>query len=196
MPNDSTTTGFLTPVSVVPINDRALEDIFTEVIRGITGLPENMVRPRIQPSPPNQPDFEENWVAFGVTVTDQDVFHYERTLGTLEGGVTVVERDEYLDVLCSFYGANNNQYMSRWREGLSIEQNRYVLGDYGIKLVAISKNPVNVPALLKGTWARRVDFSCQFSRRVSVTYGVRAIQSATAELNTEELPPQPIIVNQ
>lgn len=196
MANDSTTLGFLTPISVVPINDRSLEDIFTEAIRGITGLPEEFVRPRYQPQPPNQPDFETNWVAFGVNITEQDVFHYDKQVEFEGDSAMVVERDEYLDVLCSFYGANNNQFMSRWREGLAIDQNRYSLEELGIKLVAIGKNPVNVPALLKGTWARRVDLACQFSRRVSVTYGVRNIESATVDLYTEELPPQHIIVNQ
>lgn len=187
---------FLTPVSVLPLNDRPLEDIFTEAIMGITGLPEGMVRPRYQPSPPNQPDFEANWVAFGVNITEQDVFHYDKQVEFEGDSAMVVERDEYMDVLCSFYGADNNQFMSRWRDGLAIEQNRWSLGELGIQLVAIGKQPVNVPALLKGTWARRVDLSCQFSRRVSVTYAVRSIESAEVGIFTDEgLPPQHIIVN-
>jgi len=198
MANDSTTLGFLTPVSVLPINDRPLEDIFAQVITGITGLAANMVRPRYQPTVPNQPEFDVDWVAFGVSITEQDVYPYHRQVATLErpDGDTIVERDEYMEVLCSFYGANNHQYMGRWRDGLAIEQNRYTMGALGIKLVAVGKNPVNVPALFKNTWTRRVDLTCQFSRRVSVTYGVRTIQSATVELYTEELPPQSIIVNQ
>ena len=198
MANDSTTLGFLTPISVLPINDRPLEDIFSVVLAGITGLPPNMVRPRFQPTVPNQPGYEENWVAFGVTVTEQDVYPYHRHVSSLESpqGATIVERDEYMDVLCSFYGSNNHEYMARWREGLAIEQNRYTMGDLGIKLVAVGKNPVSVPALFKNTWTRRVDLSCQFSRRVSVTYGIRSIASAAVELHTEELPVQTIIVNQ
>lgn len=196
MANDSTTAGFLTPISVLPLNDRPLEDIFTAVLVGITGLPVDMVRPRIQPTVPNQPEQDENWVAFGVNITDHDVFPYQRQVSTLEGGNMIVERDEYLDVLCSFYGADNNQYMSRWREGLALEQNRYSLGELGIKLVAVGKNPVPVPALFKDRWTRRVDLSCQFSRRVQVTYGVRTIQSAEIGLHTEVLPVQQIIVNQ
>lgn len=202
MPNDSTTAGFLTPISVVPVNDRALEDIFGEVLVGITGLPSDLVRPRFQPSPPNQPDFETNWVAFGVAVNEHDVFDYQQHVPyagdteppELRNGVNIVERDEGLDVLCSFYGPNNQQFMSRWREGLGLSQNRYGLLQYDIKLVAVGRNPVNVPALLKNTWVRRIDLSCQFTRRVRVTYGVRSVASAEVTLNTD-VPPTSTVIN-
>lgn len=198
MANDSTTLGFMRPTSVLPVNDRALEDIFAETVAGITGLDRNLVRPRWQPETPNQPDFEEDWCALGVNITEQDVFPYQRHIGSLlaDEGETVVERDEFFDVLCSFYGANSNQFMSVWREGLALDQNRWALREYGIKILAVGKNPVQVPALLKNHWTRRIDLNCQFSRRVKVTYNVRSIQSAEVTLHTEELPPQTIIINQ
>lgn len=206
MPNDSTTLGYLTPLSVVPVNDRSLEDIFSEVVVGITGLPQDLVRPRYQPKPGNQPDFEVDWCAMGVAVDEHDVFDYQRHLPypddpevpvDLRNGVNIVERDEYFTVLCSFYGAHNQQYMARWRDGLGLSQNRYALLGHGIKLVAVGRNPVNVPALLKNTWVRRIDLACQFSRRVTVTYGVRSVASAGVTLNTDVPPTQTVInVNQ
>lgn len=187
---------YLMPLSVLPVNDRELEDIFRDAVMGITGLPSEMVRPRWQQTVPNQPEFEVNWVAVGVDILEQDTFAYERHVPSLEaGGANVVERDEQLRVLCSFYGANNFRFMSQWREGLAIEQNRFALEEHGIKLVAIDSRPVNVPALFKNTWVRRIDLGCQFSRRVEVTYGVRTVRSVGVDLHTEELPVQHIQVD-
>ena len=186
MPNDSTTAGFLVPVGAVPTHDRALEDLIQVAIAGITGLPTALVRPRYQQVVPNQPDFETNWCAFGVSVSGQDTFAYQRHVPSLvSGGDSVVERDEFLDILTSFYGANNNQFMARWRDGLSIDQNRAQLASYGIKLIGLG-TPVPVPALLKNQWTRRVDLTCQFARRVSTTFGIRSIQSAEVILDTED----------
>lgn len=196
MATDSTTAGYLQPVDPLPVDDRELEDIFGDAIAGITGLPRNDVRPRVQPQPPNLPDQEQNWCAFGVNLTDQDTFAYQRHLPALEtNGANQVERDVFMDVLCSFYGANSNQFMGRWREGLSIDQNRAALGNYQIKLVGLGK-PVMVPSLIKDRYTRRVDLVAQFVRRVTVTYSVRHLASASGEILTEELPPVPIIVNQ
>lgn len=197
MPNDSTTVGYLTPIDAIPpVDDRPLEDIFGDAISGITGLARNDVRPRVQPQPPNLPDQEHNWCAFSVNLTDQDTFAYQRHLPVLEaGGANQVERDVFMDVLCSFYGANSNQIMGRWREGLSIDQNRDVLGSYQIKLIGLGK-PVMVPSLIKDRYARRVDLVTQFVRRVTVTYGIRHLLSANGELRTEELAPVPLTINQ
>lgn len=196
MSNDSTTAGYLTPIEALPPDDRELEDIFGSAIAGITGLDRNDVRPRVQPSPPNLPDQEHNWCAFAVNLTDQDTFAYQRHLPMLvTNGASQVERDVFMDVLCSFYGANSNQYLARWREGLTLQQNRAVLGTYKIKLLGLGK-PVNVPSLIKDRYSRRVDFTAQFVRRVTVTYGIRHINSAGGELLTEVLPPIPITVNQ
>ena len=184
MATDSSTGGFLLPAND-PIDDRSLEDIFHETIAGITGLDNDMVRPRFQPVVPNQPGFEENWVAFGVNPIDQDTFAHEQHLPSLEtGGVNEVSRDEMMEVLCSFYGAEGRKYMTRWRNGLMIAQNRYALLNYGIKLVSLGK-PVSVPALLKDRWTRRVDLAVQFSRRSIQTYAVRSIASAEVIIDNE-----------
>ena len=183
-----------TPASV-PINDRPLEDIFGDAIAGITGLNRNThVRPYLQPTPPNFPDQETNWVAFKVSPVDQDTFAFVRPTSSLEGGTGTVERDEYLDVLMSFYGANSNQYMSRWREGLSIDQNRWALQEEGIKLIGMGQ-PINVPSLLKDRYVRRLDITMQFARRVALVYDVRTIASAAGELITEPLPPVTLTIN-
>lgn len=197
MATDSTTQGYLQPISVLPVNDRALEDIFGEAIAGITGLNRNDVRPREQPQPPNLPDQEKDWCAFGVTPIEQDTFAYVRQLPALESnGEGQVERDEILDVFISFYGANSHQFMSHCREGLSVQQNREFLWLQGIKLVGIGR-PIKVPSLLKDRYVRRIDLSVQFTRRVVIRYAVRNISIAIGDLHTDtgKIPPIPIIVN-
>ncbi len=195
MSNDTTTLGFLRPISVLPINDRPLEDLIGDMLAGITGYDRNDVRPRLQPQPPNLPDQERDWVAFGVNMTGQDNFAAVTQLPALsQNGQGVVERDEFFDVLCSFYGAHSSEYMAVWRDGLSLDQNRWVLWDHGIKLLGFGF-PVNVPSLVKDRYSRRIDLAAQFARRVNVTYGIRNIASADGQLHTEVLPPIPITVS-
>jgi len=197
MPPDSTVQGYLAPVSVLPINDRPLEDVFGDAIAGITGLDrDSAVRPRLQPQPSNLPDQEFNWCAFGVSIQNQDTFAYVRQTAALEGGEMQVERDEMLDIFISFYGAQSSQYMSRWREGLAVPQNREILWLQGIKLVGIGQ-PTQIPSLLKDRYVRRIDLTVQFTRRVVVRYAVRDIASASGGIHTDtgRIPPVPIIVN-
>ena len=71
MPNDSSTGGYLSPVSSRPVEDDAFEDFIGNVVAGITGLARAMVRPRWQPKPPH-PAITINWCAIGITTIVSD----------------------------------------------------------------------------------------------------------------------------
>jgi len=96
MPNDSTTGGYIVPgTPELDAYDATLEDIIQGALAGITGLAGNLVRPKWQPEPANQPDKSVDWCAFGLSLTDQDITHYEvhdPTAGT--NGADRQERDE------------------------------------------------------------------------------------------------------
>lgn len=159
-----------------PIYDQALDDIFHDLLAGITGIPATLVRPRWQPDPPNQPDFTTNWVAFGVQVGLADTFPWinHDPTGNAGLGSDQLERDEGLKVLCSFYGPAYTSMLARFRDGIQIESNRYDLEAAGIFLIEFQE-PINLPALLKEKWVTRIDVNVLFKRRIRRSYSVNTI---------------------
>lgn len=190
----SATGGYLQPSTPVDY-DEALDDIFHAAIFGITQIPKNLIRPRWQPEPPNQPDFTTNWAAFGIMTMDGDRFSYQRHSPAGSGGLgsTDIERDEKLKLLISFYGPNCAGYQARWSLGLQLSQNRDELSAAGIKLVEVQE-AVMLPALFKEKWVKRVDSAAIFRRRIARTYAIENVESATVGLDNEHYI-TPIIIN-
>lgn len=171
--------------TITPLYGDALDDVFHDVIQGICGFSDgSLIRPRWQPEPPNQPDFNVDWVAFGVQTADADVYAYGKHDPSGNGGLGAdqVERDETLKVLISFYGPNSTMLISQFRDGIQIDSNRDALTAVGIKLQECQTETV-LPALLKEKWVKRIDTNVIFRRRVKRSYAVNTIVSANVGLN-------------
>lgn len=160
--------------------DDPFDTVFHKTIKGLSGLPGDMVRPRWQPDPPNQPPVAASWVAFGVTSIEPDKNAYLDH--TLEG--TYVERDEQVTVTLSFYGPQAMSLAQRFVDGIELSQNRADLREQGVA-VLYAQNPVQVPALLQGTWRKKVDVQLLCARRTRRLYPVNTIESAGAGLDNE-----------
>lgn len=159
----------------------ALEDLFQASLAGITGIAPELVRPRWQMEPPNVPDFSETWLAFGVTEMPADKYAHLRQVDEF---TTELQESQDLVVLCSFYGPQAQAMASRLRDGLQIQDNRAALAAQNIKFVEVSR-AVQVPALMKQTWVKRVDETVRFRRWVLRRYAVGAIASADMGLDNE-----------
>lgn len=187
--NDSTTGGFMLPVDIEPQNDTALDDAIHSTVVGLTGLSNELVRPRWQPNPPNQPMHTTDWAAFGVISAEPDAFAYEGHSSSMSGNVdtstSVVERDELLYVLCSFYGPNAARNDARLRAGLQIVQNRFALAAIHVGVVEYQK-PTRIPSLMKESWVPRVDATLVLRRRSVHTYQVRSVESPNGMLDNED----------
>lgn len=181
MATNSSQDGYLLPSSV-PIEDELLEDALHDALEGMTGIPGNLVRPRWQPEPPTQPDFNTNWVAFGVVRTSSDVFAYVEQASDTEARVY---RDELLEVLHSFYGPNCTSNAKRMRDGFSVGQNHDQLRVNNIALVSVG-DVTHLPALLKEKWVQRVDLTVTYRRRSVRSYPVLTILSARVEIRSEQ----------
>lgn len=181
---DTTTLGFMTPAEE-PTADRPLEDIFQEALRGITGLAGQFVRPQAPATISNQPEVTVDWISFRVVSTGHDFdAHLEHQSALLTNGGSIQTRDEMVDLVASFYGPNAHLYLNRWITGLAVDQNRWTLMDHGIKFREQGK-PVNLPALVKENWQRRLDLTTTFARRIKVTLPIRSIADAEFGLNNE-----------
>lgn len=182
MATDSSAAGYLLPSSS-PVYGNALDDLVHGVIVGLTGITGDLVRPRWQPEPPQQPDFTVDWVAFGLVRSEVDTFAYDYHDPT-GNGVNAVQRDELLYFLHSFYGPDCHMYCEQYRDGLEVAQNRDALTAANIGLQEVQE-AVMLPALLKEKWVKRIDVTVVFRRRTTRTYPVLTIQSGQATLDNE-----------
>jgi len=186
----SAAAGYLLPITE-PIYDDPLEDFFHGFFQAITALPGDHVRPRWQPEPGNMPDFNADWLAFGITLYKDDIFAYQ---GADPGNEEqdIIERDEIITMLISTYGPNATRLVKLISIGVQLAQNRAVLRANQITVVEV-QDPVPLPALLKSKWVKRTDLNIRFRRRAGWTYAVRPVASADLGLDNE-LYLTPIIV--
>jgi len=178
MANDSTAPGYLTPTSPPPApeEDTDLDAVFQSLVAGVTGLPPDLVRPRWQPIPPQQPAADENWCSLGVTSeTPND--GPSITHNGAGDGTDTYERHEEIEVFTTFYGPGAQATGKLLRDGLAVPQNTEGLLSFGIRWVECGSLRA-VAELVNQQWIRRYDMLLRFRRRVTRTYGVRNIDSS------------------
>jgi hypothetical protein len=174
-------------------NDLPLRHLLQQLVSGIAGLAGNLVYPRWQPEPVNQPDFGVDWASVGVVGRTRDVFatviHTTYPPDPLNPDVPVqvtdtVNRNEILSVLCSFYGPHSEQFCETLAMGLMLEQNRYVMQLNGLALVDVGET-LTVPYLKKGRWLMGQDVSFRARRQQNYTYPSGNIETVQASVITE-----------
>lgn len=181
--------GYVPAVPPAPLEGTQLQDFLQSVLVGITGLPGPMVRPRWQVDPPNIPDAGTIWCAFGITQRKKDTFAYTwQEPGDDVDGISLLQRQEELDVLASFYDLGSSGqadlYAELLADGLQVPQNREVLDANGYAFVS-SGDPTPMPVLLKMRWLYRVDVALVIRRQINRTYAVPNIESAVGTISTD-----------
>ena len=185
MTNDSSTGGYLASVGTAPLNDDALIDVFSSIIGGTTGIAGNLIRPRWQPSPPNQPTIATDWMALGITVTDGDFYP---SIGHLPNGngVDYLSRQERLIILCSVYGPNAGKNATLVRDGLSIAQNRETLQLAGLGLIGIDRITTTTEQF-NNQYYRRLDLPIRVQRVVVRVYPVRNVLHSAGTIQPDNV---------
>jgi len=185
LPTDASSgaAGFLAPLTA-PIYDNPLDDFFHAFLVALSTIPGALVRPRWQPEPPNLPPFTTDWMAWGIVDVDEDRFAYQDLVETESGDQFVVERDEILTMLMSFYGPRAGQLGKQVSASMQLSQNRSYLRTQNMTLIEVM-GQARVPALLKEKWVPRVDQRVLFRRRATWAYQVHTIESAQASLENE-----------
>lgn len=200
MPNTSATGGWLQPTGKIAAqaSDSDLDDLLQQAVVGITGLAGELVRPRFQRTPPQQPpNPDTNWCAIGVRDEDPDdnaaMIHHgsgdegDTDTGPLSGGWTESQRHVDLDVLASFYGKGARAMAGVLRDGLGIAQNRDMLRASGLAFISVGK-PVITSDLISNQWRARVDLPIKFRRQVSRSYAIRNINKGVGEIVSDSTP--------
>lgn len=172
--NTSATGGYLTPDDIVlPESGDELDKIFQWLVKNITGLKGDYVRPRWQPKPPKQLPSNVDWCSLGVTNIASD---YSLNMRDDE-----LNSYETLDVLLTFYGPNSMRYASIFRDGIQVPQNNEVIRKHGIVYHSFS-NIRPFPEFVNGMWIKRYDLTVQFKRKTSRKYQVKEISNANIKI--------------
>lgn len=185
MPNDSSTGGYLDPaVSPAPLEGQTFDRFIQQVVAAVTGLDGTLVRPRWQHEPPNLPPLGTDWCAVGPMGFDAD--QYASVNHTDDGDIIL--RQERVELLLSFYGTDGAANAARWRDGLSVAQNREVLV---VNMMQVQQlGPIRrVPALIAERWQDRYDIDTVIVRAVLRVYPVLNLLSASGTILTDTTPP-------
>lgn len=185
MPNTSASGGYLTPAGAAPLQDEAFENFLHDLFVGLTGISNELVRPRWQPEPPNQPDFGSDWLAFGIMRQAGDTYGYMEHDSDGDG-TDQLTRHESVEILLSSYGPNASGNLSLLRDSLLVEQNRAVMVAAGMGQTETGEI-IPAPTLVKDRWMRRFDMTMSFRRSIQRTYPVLTLLSAQGTLNTEAM---------
>lgn len=162
-----------------PTQPISLEQFIQTVLVGISGLPQEYVRPKNQPNPPKMPDIQVNWMAFGMIQSQPDSNSY---LEMDINGVYHSQRHETLRVLCSLYGPNALDYADIIRDGFQIPQNRDALLAMDMGFVEVGQI-IPVPDLVNERWVRRYEMEVILRRQINRTYSVQSLLSATGTIH-------------
>lgn len=188
MANDSSTGGPLLPAaSPAPLEGQDLDRFLQQFIVGVTAMDPTTVRPRWQVEPPNKPPVQSDWAAVGVIDRRADTYAVESHRADSDGA-DVIFRQEFLDVMVSFYGAAAGANAARLRDGLSVAQNREVLTDADMSLINVS-DLTRAPTLLHERWQDRYDVTLFIVRAVRRVYPVLNLVSAHGTIVTDNDPP-------
>ncbi|EGF3774562.1 hypothetical protein ICM46_003165 [Salmonella enterica] len=172
--NTSTARGWLTPTSGDPDYDEALDRLLSQWVRNVSGLPDGMVRPRWQKDQPPLLPVETNWCAFGVTGWPID--NSPAFTNQTEEGAQLWRHEDFV-AMVSFYGPGGMQIASRFRDGISVEQNNAELNQSDLSLVDYG-DIVPFPELINQQWVRRYDMKVRLRRKVVREYNILALQDA------------------
>ncbi|MDD1617319.1 MAG: hypothetical protein LUQ28_12755 [Methylococcaceae bacterium] len=170
----SNVAGYLVP-TYSTTEGATLEDFFNTVIVALTGLTGDKVRPMFQINPPKIPANSVDWCGFSINEIDSDDnAYYEQATTT-----ATMQRNEYAQLLISFYGVNSMINAKKIRDSLQLGQNRDALRTNGIGITGFT-NAVRVPELINDIWYNRVDITMQFAREIRASYNVFTILSTHA----------------
>lgn len=175
---DSSTGGYLPPQPPLPLNDTELQHFFHDVIVGITGLDNTLVRPSWQINPPPIPAIEIDWAAFGITT---QIHENEPAQVQISDSISEMRRHETLDILCVFYGPNAQSLSLCLRDGMYLAQNREPMLLAGMGLVGFNYN-LHTAELINDRYFNRFDLTMIIRREVKRQFPILTFLQADGTL--------------
>ncbi|WP_025138084.1 hypothetical protein [Achromobacter sp. DH1f] len=194
MANSSATGGYLAPAVVSPpLTDLDLDLVFQAYVKGITGLPGALVRPRWQPTVPKDPEIGVDWCAVGVTPRTRSQDYPAIQHDPSGDGHDRLTRHQELEVLVTFYGPNAMRYADLLRDGSYMPQNGEQISVQGISFVEAG-DAIAAPELVNQRWLKRYDLPMRFRRVIRRDYSVLNLLGAEATIQSDTGPGAEVVV--
>lgn len=185
MPNTSATGGYLLVTSPAVLNDDAFVDFMHDVVTGVTGLANNLVRPSFQKNPPSRPNSNVNWVGFRIDNQTPEAGN-SYVIEAFGGAGATQQRHETFELACTFYGPNCRAYAQAMRDNLEIAQNREIL--FLAKMAYVDCGSIRQNAeMVHEEWYNRADVTFRFRRQLDMDYAILSFARATGTINTETM---------
>ena len=183
MSNTSATGGYLGESSA-PLSITALEDAWHDIIVGITGIDNTLVRPSRQVDPVKQPAHGVDWCAFEITRVRSDPWPDVRHVSDSQGHDVVTDHDVYR-LGAVFYGPGSDINAGLLRRGICVWQNREALRAESIAVQSVG-DPVSVPELDSMSWRQRVDLDIVFIVESVGSYAVLNLLRSTGPIKGDD----------
>lgn len=182
MSNNSSTGGYLTPAGTAPLpGSLTIEQFIQTVLVGISGLTNTFVRPKYQSAPPKNPDVDVDWMAYAINISKADTYAF--VSAPQIDGTTYLNRQERLELQCSFVGPNALSNYSIVRDGFQIPQNleALLLANMGFQEMT---EALRGPDLVNERWVTRFESTIILVRQVVRTYPILSFTSASGTVHT------------
>jgi len=176
--DSSQVSGILSPiVSDYEVNDISI--ILHDIFVSLTNIDATLVRENYQPEGNPMPKEGTNWMSFYIKQTDTQGISPIQTMTDL--GLEISTPQE-LTVLVTMYGPKRWASSQRLRASLNLSQNRDYLTDHGLSFLSQTEEN-NTSILVQNKWVKVINFKMKLRRMVTTLYNVKALGSATFELN-------------
>lgn len=161
----------------------SLDVIFQQWVVSVIGdkIESEFIRPAWQPVETGYPDIGVNWCSIGVK---QSIPDWSPQVVEVDSKTQLVFRHEELMVMFSFFGEDGWELASALRDGLSIWQNRQVLVQNGMDILAVG-DIIRLPELVNQQWQNRVDFSLKLRRNSVRELALNTITSLSVNVEGE-----------
>jgi hypothetical protein len=158
-----------------------LTQFLQTVLTGVSGIKGTLVRPKWQPSPPQDPDITVDWLAFGIASIDPNFNAY---IATTPDNTTQYQRHQQLEVQVSVYGPEAQDTVGLITDGLQIPQNLAGLLSANMGLVEVTK-ALHIPELINERFFNRYEFAVVLNRQVQRLYPILSFVSASGTIYTQ-----------
>lgn len=179
--SSSQTGGYLLPTfTQTPPAGLTLVQFLQTVIVGISGYPQTLVRPSWQVEPPLMPNFDVDWIAFGINSNTPDAFAYT---SLDQNGNYDLSRRKTLELAVIFYGPNSMDNISAFTDGFQLTQNVGSLNSANMGFQNCSR-ALHVPELINEIWFDRWDMTLTLDIQVERVYKITSFLAAAVTINT------------